>query len=53
MDSSSISLAPSSLEHDWRIDVPMRSFQGGMSYDHFFFLFRTRLIFFLKVIIQI
>ncbi|KAF8203755.1 splicing factor, Prp19-binding domain-containing protein [Pholiota molesta] len=29
MDSSSISLAPSSLEHDWRIDVPMRSFQGG------------------------
>ncbi|KAF8973825.1 splicing factor, Prp19-binding domain-containing protein [Flammula alnicola] len=29
MDSSSVSLPASSLEQDWRIDVPMRSFQGG------------------------
>ncbi|KDR85242.1 hypothetical protein GALMADRAFT_340113 [Galerina marginata CBS 339.88] len=29
MDSSSISLGNASLKQDWRIDVPMRSFQGG------------------------
>ncbi|KAF8912905.1 hypothetical protein CPB84DRAFT_1759840 [Gymnopilus junonius] len=29
MDSSSISLGNANLKQDWRIDVPMRSFQGG------------------------
>ena len=33
MDSSSISLPlPGSKDGSWRIDVPMRSFQGGASY---------------------
>lgn len=32
MDSSSISLGNASLKQDWRIDVPMRSFQGGGSH---------------------
>ncbi|KAL0950477.1 hypothetical protein HGRIS_007289 [Hohenbuehelia grisea] len=29
MDSASVSLRTQSKERDWRIDVPMRSFQGG------------------------
>ena len=29
MDSSSISLKVPGLKEDWRVDVPMRSFQGG------------------------
>ncbi|KAK0473547.1 hypothetical protein EDD18DRAFT_1323755 [Armillaria luteobubalina] len=29
MDSSSISLSSTRQEQDWRVDVPMRSFQGG------------------------
>jgi len=32
MDSSSISLLATGFENEWRIDVPMRSFQGGASW---------------------
>ena len=32
MDSSSVSLTVPGLKEDWRVDVPMRSFQGGIHY---------------------
>ncbi|KAF8167858.1 splicing factor, Prp19-binding domain-containing protein [Crassisporium funariophilum] len=38
MDSSSISVS-SGLQHDWRVDVPMRSFQGGY-YMHLIALYK-------------
>ena len=38
MDSSSISLTVPGLKEDWRVDVPMRSFQGGIHYTPPFFL---------------
>ena len=34
MDSSSISLTVPGLKEDWRVDVPMRSFQGGIHYNY-------------------
>ena len=36
MDSSSISLTVPGLKEDWRVDVPMRSFQGGIHPPLFF-----------------
>jgi hypothetical protein len=31
MDFSSISIPVTGTDHEWRVDVPMRSFQGGVS----------------------
>ena len=32
MDCSSVSITAPGLKEDWRVDVPMRSFQGGIHY---------------------
>ena len=38
MDCSSISLTVPGSKDDWRVDVPMRSFQGGIHYTPPFFM---------------
>ena len=50
MDSSSISLTVPGLKEDWRVDVPMRSFQGGTHYPP---LFKMTSKYNLPIIVQV